>query len=104
MAKAAGDPDMQGAIDTALMVGFEKQNQPEVAIFFGLEAVNSFSRFAGICQGWIRICRRDSRSRRASTYRTLAELLVQAGRLGEAEQVLDLFKEQELKDIVRGAL
>ena len=33
----------------------------------------------------------------------LAELLVQADRLGEAEQVLDLLKEQELKEVVRGA-
>jgi CHAT domain-containing protein len=40
---------------------------------------------------------------RSSTYRILAELLVETGRLGEAEQVLDLLKEQELKDVVRGA-
>ncbi len=33
----------------------------------------------------------------------LAELLVEAGRLGQAEQILDLLKEQELKDLVRGA-
>jgi CHAT domain-containing protein len=33
----------------------------------------------------------------------LAELLVESGRLGEAEQVLDLLKEQELKEVVRGA-
>ena len=37
------------------------------------------------------------------TYRVLAELLVEADRLGEAEEILDLLKEQELKDIVRGA-
>ena len=33
----------------------------------------------------------------------LAELLVEAGRLGQAEQILDLLKEQELKDAVSGA-
>ena len=33
----------------------------------------------------------------------LAELLVEAGRLGQAEQILDLLKEQELKDLVPGA-
>jgi len=32
----------------------------------------------------------------------LAELLIETGRLGEAEEILDLLKEQELKDIVRG--
>ena len=40
---------------------------------------------------------------KSATYRILAELLVQADRLGEAEQVLDLLKEQELKEVVRGA-
>jgi len=37
------------------------------------------------------------------TYRVLAELLIEAGRLGEAEEILDLLKEQELRDIVRSA-
>ena len=40
---------------------------------------------------------------KAATYRGLAELLIQTGRLGEAEQILDLLKEQELKDTVAGA-
>ena len=40
---------------------------------------------------------------KSATYRILAELLVQADRLGEAERVLDLLKEQELKEVVRGA-
>ena len=36
----------------------------------------------------------------SGAYRTLAELLIESGRLGEAEQILDLLKEQELKDLV----
>jgi CHAT domain-containing protein len=39
---------------------------------------------------------------KSMTYRILAELLIETGRLGEAEQILDLLKEQELKDVVRG--
>ena len=34
----------------------------------------------------------------------LAELLVEAGRVGQAEQILDLLKEQELKDVVTAAV
>ena len=37
-----------------------------------------------------------------TTYRVLAELLIEEGRLGEAERILDLLKEQELNDVVRG--
>jgi CHAT domain-containing protein len=103
MAKAAGDPDMQGGIDTAMMVGFQKQNRPEVAIFFGLDAVNSYQQIRKNISGLDKDLQAGFAQSRASTYRILAELLVQTGRLGEAEQVLDLLKEQELKDVVRGA-
>ncbi len=94
---------MQGAIDTGMMVGFEKQNRPEVAIFFGLEAVNNYQQIRKNISGLDKDLQAGFTQSRASTYRILAELLVQAGRLGEAEQILDLLKEQELKDIVRGA-
>ncbi len=103
MAKAAGDPDMRGAIDTGMMVGFRKQNRPEVAIFFGIDAVNSYQQIRKNISGLEKDLQAGFAQSRASTYRTLAELLVQTGRLGEAEQVLDLLKEQELKDVVRGA-
>ncbi len=103
IAKSTGDPDMQGAIDTAMMVGLQKANRPEIAIFFGLNAVNSYQQIRKNIAGLDKDLQAGFTQSRASTYRILAELLVQAGRLGEAEQVLDLLKEQELKDIVRGA-
>ncbi len=103
LAKSAGDPDMKGGIDTALMMGFEKQNHPDVAIFFGLDAVKSYEQIRKNITGLDKDLQAGFAQSRASTYRILAELLVQAGRLGEAEQILDLLKEQELKDIVRGA-
>ncbi len=40
---------------------------------------------------------------RSGAYRMLAELLVETGRLGQAEQILDLLKEQELEDVVTTA-
>ncbi len=103
IAKSTGDPDMQGAIDTAMMIGLQKANRPEVAIYFGLEAVNSYQQIRRNIAGLDKDLQAGFTQSRASTYRILAELLVQTGRLGEAEQVLDLLKEQELKDIVRGA-
>jgi len=103
LAKAAGDPDMQGGIDTSFMIGFRKQNRPGVAIFFGMDAVNSYQQIRKNISGLDKDLQAGFAQSRSGTYRTLAELLVQADRLGEAEQVLDLLKEQELKDIVRGA-
>jgi len=103
LAKAAGDPDMQGGIDTAMMVGFANQNRLEEAIFFGLDAVNSYQEIRKNMAGLDKDLQAGFAQSRSATYRTLAELLVETDRLGEAEQVLDLLKEQELKDIVRGA-
>ena len=102
LAKSAGDPDMQGAIDTAMMMGFRKQNRLEEAIFFGVDAVNAYQQIRRNISGLEKDLQAVFAESRSFTYRQLAEMLVQADRLGEAEQVLDLLKEQELKDIVRG--
>jgi CHAT domain-containing protein len=103
LAEAAGDPDLQGGIDTSLMIGFRNQHRPEAAIFFGMDAVNSYQQIRKNISGLDKDLQAGFVQSRAYTYRQLAELLVQTDRLGEAEQVLDLLKEQELKDIVRGA-
>jgi CHAT domain-containing protein/Tfp pilus assembly protein PilF len=103
LVKAAGDPDMEGGIDTAMMVGFRNQNLPEEAIFYGMDGVNAYQQIRKNISGLDKDMQAGFAQSKAMTYRTLAELLIEAGRLGEAEQVLDLLKEQELKDIVRGA-
>ena len=94
---------MQGGIDTSLMIDFRDQHQPEEAIFFGMEAVNSFQQERRNIAGLDQDLQAGFAQSKSETYRQLAELLVQADRLGEAEQVLDLLKEQELKEVVRGA-
>ncbi len=103
LATAAGDPELQGAMQTSLMLGFRNQHLPEQAIFFGLAAVNSYQEIRKNISGLDKDLQAGFVESKARTYRVLAELLVQAGRLGEAEQVLDLLKEQELQDVVRGA-
>ena len=103
LAKSAGDPDMQGAIDTSMMMGFRKQNRLEEAIFFGVDAVNAYQQIRKNITGLDKDLQAVFAESRSFTYRQLAEMLVESNRLGEAEQVLDLLKEQELKDIVRGA-
>jgi len=103
LVKAAGDPQIEGGIETSLMLGFRKQNHRDEAIFFGTEAVNSYQRIRRNISMMDKDLQTGFAQSKAGTYRVLAELLIEAGRLREAEQVLDLLKEQELKDIVRGA-
>ena len=103
LAKAAGDPELRGNIAGALMLYFREQKQPEEAILFGKEAVNSFQEIRKNITGLDEEIQAGFAQAKSGTYRQLAELLVQADRLGEAERVLDLLKEQELKEVVRGA-
>jgi len=103
LAKAASDPDLEGGIETSLMIDFRNQNRPEEAIFFGMDAVNSFQQVRRNIQGLDQELQAGFAQSKSETYRELAELLVQTDRLSEAEHVLDLLKEQELKEVVRGA-
>jgi CHAT domain-containing protein/Tfp pilus assembly protein PilF len=103
LAKATGDPEVEGGIETSLMVGFRDLHRREEAILFGIDAVNSYQQIRKNISGMDKDLRAGFAQSKSSTYRILAELLVQADRLGEAERVLDLLKEQELKEVVRGA-
>ena len=103
LAKGVDDPEVKGAIEASLMMDFRKQHRFEEAIFFGLEAVNSYQSIRKNITGLDKNLQAGFAQSKSGAYRTLAELLVEAGRLGEAEQILDLLKEQELDDLVPGS-
>jgi len=103
LAKATGDPQIKGNIENSLMIGFRKQHQTEEAIFFGLLAVNDYEQIRKNISGMDKEVQAGFAQSRSGAYRMLAELLVETGRLGQAEQILDLLKEQELQDVVTTA-
>ncbi len=103
LAKAAGDPEIEGGIETSLMIGFRNEHRREEAILFGMDAVNSYQQIRKNISRLDKDLQTGFAQSKSATYRILAELLVQADRLGQAEQVLDLLKEQELKEVIRGA-
>ncbi len=104
LAKAAGDPDLTGGIDASLMIDFRAQHRLEEAIFFGTEAVNAYQLMRRNITGLDQSLQEQFAQSKSATYRTLAELLLQANRLSEAEQLLDLLKEQELHEVVIGTV
>ena len=103
LARATADPEIEASIENSMMLGFRKQHHPEEAIFFGLDAVNSYQQIRKNISGLDKELQSGFVQSKSGVYRMLAELLVETGRLGEAEQILDLLKEQELKDLVAGA-
>jgi CHAT domain-containing protein len=74
--------------------------QPNIAVYYGKQAVNALQGLRGNL--------RDTGSdqsfvdKMAPIYRELAELLIQQGRLSEAQQVLAMLKEQELIQFTQG--
>jgi CHAT domain-containing protein/predicted DNA-binding protein YlxM (UPF0122 family) len=101
IAIAVNDPLVEANIFHSLMLS-EKRERPELAIFDGKQAVNYLQNVRGNMQT---IEKRLQKSFVASTsdyYRDLANLLIDQGRLPESEQVMDLLKEAEYDDFVRG--
>jgi len=103
LSREIGDPEMEGLIDTTLMHFFSERGRPSVAILFGANAVDTFQQIRRNMTGLDKDLQTGFAQSKSSTYRELAELLVAKGRLAEAERVLDLLKDAELKETVRGA-
>jgi len=100
LAEIAGNPDLQGRIDASLMHYWTERNE-SLAVFFGKAAVNNYQQIRGNMRGLDKELQAGFAQSKSQSYRQLAELLAQQGRLTEAEQVLNLLKEAEYFDFVR---
>ena len=100
VAQDSGDLQLQGMIDDSLMRLFSRRNRPNVAIFFGKEAVNDYQRIRGNIGGI------ESQTifaeSKGDTYRRLAKLLIDQGRIAEAELVVRMLKREEYTQFLRG--
>src|SRR5260370_42334622 len=77
------------------------QGETDAAIFFGKQAVNAIQRHRARLTGLAPELQRSFVSTVEIAYRDLSDRLVGAGRLGEAQQVLAMLKEEELFDLLR---
>jgi len=101
LAVAIGDPLHEVRILGDLMA-LHKAKRPALAIFYGKEAGNLLQRVRGNIQGLDNELQTSFVSSKSAYYHQLADLLISQGRLPEALEVLDLLKEQEYRDYVRG--
>ncbi len=92
--------DLEGEVDSSLMDHFRAHHQPNVAIFFGKRAVDEFQSLRKSMGQMSNDLTSSFLQRKSATYRTLAEILIDQGRLIEAQQVLDLLKIQQYSDYV----
>jgi CHAT domain-containing protein/Tfp pilus assembly protein PilF len=101
LATLTNDPLSQAWVLRSMMLA-QQPAQPALAIFFGKEALDRLQQVRGNILGLDKELQRSFLSSNVAYYRDLADLLIAQGRLSEAEQVLDLLKEQEYSDYVRG--
>ena len=78
-----------------------KPSQPDLAIFFGKQAVNVLQTVRRDNRGLEDSLRRRYQKSIESTYRNLAGLLVSRERFGEAEEILNLLKNKEASDFIQ---
>jgi CHAT domain-containing protein len=101
VATALNAPVIEGLINYNLMETL-RGDQPILAIYFGKQAFNLAQQVRGNMQGLDKDLQQKFLASISGGYRELANLLIDQGRLPEAQQVLDQLKEQEFNDYVRG--
>jgi CHAT domain-containing protein len=85
------------------LVRLLQTSQPSIAIFYGKEAVNRIQRVRENIREIDKELQASFVGSRRGYYHSLANLLIDQGRLPEAQQVLDLLKKQEYNSYIRGA-
>jgi CHAT domain-containing protein/Tfp pilus assembly protein PilF len=101
IATAVSDPLLESLIFNNMMSS-QRGTQPALATFYGKEAVNLLQQVRGNIQGLDKELQSSFLASKDNYYHGLADLLIDQGRLPEAEQVLDLLKQQEYRDYTRG--
>jgi CHAT domain-containing protein/tetratricopeptide (TPR) repeat protein len=103
LATGTGDPLVEAMIMENLMRG-ERAAQPSLAVYFGKRAVDLVQQVRRNLLGLDKELQKSFLVSKNGYYRDLADLLIDQGRLPEAQQVLDLLKEQEYSDYTRSEI
>ncbi len=95
------DPILQAGILDDLMGYWTAQDRPEVAVFFGKQEINRIQEIRTNIRGLEKETQRSFVKSNEDSYRDVADLLISLGRLPEAEQVLNLLKNEEYFEFIR---
>ncbi len=96
----AAHPETAESLDLLAEIQDRLGNR-EAAIFFAKRAVNSFQAIRGGLADLEDALQKSFIASRESVYRRTADLLIDAGRIAEAQQVLGMIREQEYHDFIR---
>ena len=98
--EAQGDLDNAGTVLGNLLSFYRTAQEPRLAIFYGKQAINLFQTIRGNVQSLDKDAQKSYLATHAGTYRMLAGVMIEEGRLDEAQQVLGMLKEEEFFDFL----
>ncbi len=98
---AVQDPLGEAHALVNLMVYWQAAKNPSLAIFFGKQAIDRFQQIRRNIEGLDKETQQSFLHSNARPYRELAAMLISAGRLPEAQQVLDLLKQEEYSEFTQ---
>ncbi|CAN5553769.1 hypothetical protein BH10ACI2_BH10ACI2_08570 [soil metagenome] len=99
--RSIGDADLEAMSLNNLMVVWAELKNPGFGIFFGKQAVNSYQLQRSNIKDLDPSLQKSYLARVSLTYRSLAAMLIDNGRLSEAEQVLGMLKQEEVFEYLR---
>ena len=95
LSRAAGDKAGEAQTLAALMDVWKALGISRLAILYGKQAVNRYQELRSAIRGLDASVRRKYLSTIEGNYRYIANLLIEQGRIPEAEEVLGMLKEEE---------
>jgi CHAT domain-containing protein len=98
--KLNGLESLEVAIRVNLMELWAKTN-PQIAIFYGKQAINRYQELSKSIQQTKYYRVRPYRNQLPDKYRFLADLLIANGQFTDAEQVLQMLKEEEFSEFIK---
>jgi len=99
-ATAINDPLLEAEISYNLMRNL-RDTQPTLAIFYGKRAVNRLQWVRSHIEGLDSVVQKAFLASKRDYYHELADLLIAQDRLPEAQQVLDMMKEEQFEEFTR---
>jgi CHAT domain-containing protein/Tfp pilus assembly protein PilF len=101
MALIISDRDSEAKAYRGLMSAWAARHYDGLAIYYGKRAINRYQELRSAIQSLRKQTQEFYQTKITDAYRELADLLIASGRLPEAEEVLDMLKQEEFFQFVR---